>query len=410
MANKSLVFFRARVLPDSTVLLSAYLGAQAFKAVDEKPAPVLQLYRKHEPDFLFNRDDAGFFDGLSWTEAELLFEGASDLINRRKWEYRDTTAQIGQTYTYWATLKGSEEPPAGPFAVKVRHTDVWWPHAKLQARLNDLAQRYPDKVTLTSHGSTTRHRPIPSIQIGRQPPEIALVGAIHPGESGPELIIPVLERLLENDRPLLEKVGLAALPSVNLDERERQVEGYPPYLRTNANGVDLNRNFPAQWESVEHGYGLVSSDRDAVTYRGPFAASENETRAVIAFMETLRPKAVFSMHCLAGICAPVFLTTRSGEHDPAFQAACDAWTRPYTDGYYGERREPVIKYACSAGGLAHWLYLQSGVPCFDLEWDNDEATRGCINDLTTPQMIDDCARRHYEGVRTLLQSRIASPA
>ncbi len=405
MANKSLVFFRARVLPDSTVLLSAYLGAEAFQAVAGHPTPVFRLYRQHQPDFLFNRDYDDFFDGLPWTGAELLFEGEASLINRRKWEYRDTTARVGETYTYWVTLKGSEGPPAGPCAVKVRDTGVWWPYAKLQTRLDDLARRYPESVTVASHGPSTRQRPIPSVQVGRQPPEIALVGAIHPGESGPELIVSVLERLLECDRPLLEKVGLAALPSVSLDERERQVEGHPSYLRTNANGVDLNRNFPAEWESVEYGYGLISSDRDAVTYRGPVAASENETRAVIAFMEALRPKAVFSMHCLAGICSPVFLTSRSGEHDPAFQAVCDSWTRPYTEGYYGEKREPVIQYACSAGSLPQWLYLQSGVPCFDLEWDGDEATRGCINDLTTPPMIDDCARRHYEGVRALLQSR-----
>ncbi|HWL52169.1 MAG TPA: M14 family metallopeptidase [Chthoniobacteraceae bacterium] len=406
MASKSLTQFRARVLPDSSVLLCAYLGAEAFKNRESAPPPVFRLYRRHEPDFLFNRDYADFFDGLSWTGADLLFEGEAALLNERKWEYRDTTAQIGQTYAYWATLKGSETPPAGPCAVKVRHPEVWWPYAKLEERLNRLAQRHPDAVTLTSHGSSTRQRPIPGITIGRQPPEIALVGAVHPGESGPELIVPVLEQLLEHERPLLEKVGLAALPSVSLDERERQVEGCPHYLRTNANGVDLNRNFPAEWETIEYGYGLISSDRDAVTYRGPFAASENETRTVMAFMETHRPKAVFSFHCLAGICSPVFLTTRSGADHPVFQEACEAWTRPYAEGYYGQMREPAVKYACSAGSLPHWLYLQSGVPCFDLEWDGDAATKGCINDLTTPEMIDDCARRHFEGIRAVLQSRL----
>lgn len=406
MASKSLIQFRARVLPGPVVRLTAYLGTEVFKNRQNAPAPVFQLYRKQEPDFLFNRDDASFFDGLPWSEAALLFEGEADLLNERKWEYHDTTAEIGQTYAYWVNLKGSTTPPAGPSAVKVRHPDVWWSYAKLQERLDRLAARHPDLVTLATHGASTRHRPIRSAVVGRQPPEIALVGAIHPGESGPELIVPVLERLLECDRPLLEKTGLAALPSVSLDERERQVEGYPPYLRTNANGVDLNRNFPADWEAVEYGYGLISSDPDALTYRGPFAASESETRAVMAFMEATRPKAVFSFHCLAGICSPVFLTTRRCDHDPAFQAVCDKWTRPYTHGYYGEAREPAIKYACSAGGLPHWLYRKSGVPCFDLEWDRDPATQGCINDLTTPEMIDDCARRHYEGVRAVLQSRV----
>jgi len=241
-------------------------------------------------------------------------------------------------------------------------------------------------------------------RIGNRVRCIALIGLIHPGESGPELIVPVLERLLENESALLERCGVAAFPLVNADGRERQVAGVPHYLRTNAHGVDLNRNFPADWEQVETGYGLVSSDPDALTWRGPAPASEPETRAVMQWLKETRPEAVFSMHCLASICSPVFLASRRAEGDAAFTERSMRLLRPYTAGYYGDpAREPALRFAGSAGGLSHWLYREGAIPAFDLEWDRDEATRPCINDGTTPEMVEACARAHYHGIRAVLK-------
>ncbi len=403
MAEKQLYRFKATNTPEG-VRLCAYLGNEPFIANPKQESAKVRLWRKALPGFHFNGHGVEFFEGLERDRATLLFDGPLPLINHRKWEYLDTTAQIGQTYAYWA--QGEAPPASGPAYVKVRHPEVWWPEAKLRERLDQLA-RTPG-ARLLSLGETTGGRPLPGIALGNRERQIAFVGLIHAGEAGPELIVPILERLAKEEPELLQQVGVAALPSVNLDERERQVAGFPPYLRVNRNGVDLNRNFPAAWEEVEYGYGLVSSDPDAVTYRGPRPASEVETRAVIRFMEEERPLAVFSFHCLASICSPVFLTTREGEKEAAFAARCEALTTPYLAGYYGEARQSPVRFACSAGSLPHWLFEQSRTPCFDLEWDNDPATRGCINDETTPEMVAQCAQQHFEGTRALLRTLAAA--
>ena len=49
-------------------------------------------------------------------------------------------------------------------------------------------------------------------------------------------------------------------------------------------GIDLNRNFPQGWDSTCSGSTTESSN----TFKGPFAASEAETEALIAMSDTLR--------------------------------------------------------------------------------------------------------------------------
>ncbi|MHB9110916.1 MAG: M14 family metallopeptidase, partial [Armatimonadota bacterium] len=241
------------------------------------------------------------------------------------------------------------------------------------------------------------------LHVGNRDRCIALVGTIHAGESGPELAIPAVERLLAEHPALLARAGIALLPNVNVDERERMARGCPWYLRTNARGVDLNRNFDADWEQVDYSYGLVSSDPDAVTYRGPGPHSEPETQAVAAFLHAAAPRAVLAYHWLAGITGARFLAPRAAANDDAYAAACRRLVEPFVAAFYPEQRwQASLIFSTSAGSLPNYVYRTFGVPAFDLEGDDNPDEQPAVVDQTTPELLRMYQERHYRGLNALL--------
>ena len=364
----------------------------------------IRVYRLETPHVVFGEDYAEYFDGLSHAGAAKIFEGPLPVMNGRKFEYTDKSVKTGTVYAYWVSSTRGD-PPAGPLPVKVRDPEVWWPAEKLQARVAALAKVHPHLVKLRACGRTVRGRRLTGIVAGVTGPTLALVGAVHPGESGPELMVPALERLLEEDRALLAKVRVAALPSVCLDERERLAQGNPWYLRLNANGVDLNRNFDADWDRVEKAYGYISSDPDALTYRGRAAGSEPETAAVATFLHKADPAAVFSYHWLASIAGCGFLAPKIADGDKEYDARARALVTAYTRGFQGDRRKTDRpRYLCTVGSLPTWCYRHGGIPCFDVEGSRKRPVEeSAATDKTTRTMLHEYQQRHYRGIVSVLE-------
>lgn len=409
MAQKHLMELDVSV-EEGSVYLRTYKSTWSFSAGKtgaSDPFRVIRVYRMDTPSFSFNNDYAEYFHGLSWCEAELIFEGPLLAGNNRKFVYVDKDVVVGKTYAYW--MAAAEGEPVGPAPVKVRDPEVWWSQARIGSEIAELKARYPKIVNVETIGRTVRGKEIQVLRVGPARPCIGLVGAVHAGESGPELMLPAIASLLANHGELLSRVGIVAIPAVNADERERLARGVPWYLRTNANGVDLNRNFPADWESVNYMYGLDSSDPDSVTYRGASPGSEPETQALMEFFRKNPVTILYSFHCLASICGMTFLAPISTKADVESAKRCQDFAVCYAGSMVpglSFKTEQVFAFGTTAGSLPTWCHQQIGTPALDIEICGvlePEALIQCRADQTDRNLLRDYQKRHERGLLAVLQ-------
>lgn len=171
--------------------------------------------------------------------------------------------------------------------------------------LRTLARMYP-KVTRYYHiGRSQADRPIPALRItssiGKMENKVAILfnGAHHANELlSTEHCYDILYHIL-NDyqkyQKYLRHVVIWFVPIVNPDGSHSFWHKSIGSGRKNAyKGVDLNRNYPFQWNS-----GIPkasSSERSSPYYRGSSPASELETKAMMKLARTQRFVASISFH------------------------------------------------------------------------------------------------------------------
>ena len=107
------------------------------------------------------------------------------------------------------------------------------------------------------------------------PVQMVILGQMHGSEPGGRRVI---KELAATEPPT--GVGMWLILSLNPD-------GAAQRRRANANGVDLNRNFPVRW---------LQNGRGTPFWSGPEAASESESKGMMGFLDEVRPTAVISYH------------------------------------------------------------------------------------------------------------------
>jgi len=126
-------------------------------------------------------------------------------------------------------------------------------------------------------GRSVEGRPITVIRRGDPGgARVLAVGAIHGNEADG---VAVIDRLATE--PVPDGVELWLVRSMNPDGQAGQI-------RQNANQVDLNRNFPQNWD--------VLGEPGFWQYGGSAPASEPETRVMVALGEAIRPHVILWYH------------------------------------------------------------------------------------------------------------------
>ncbi|MEB3245460.1 MAG: M14 family zinc carboxypeptidase [Vampirovibrionales bacterium] len=233
----------------------------------------------------------------------------------------------------------------------------------------------------TTHtiGTSVQGRPLRLTLLGAgQPPEAPLrvlyIGAFHGDEAiSARLLEQFLAECQKNPGQMPKLTGpIGILPMLNPD-------GVAANTRTNANGVDLNRNWPTQNWRQNH------EQPGSAYYGGAQPASEPETQALLACIEQLKPQIIVSIH------SPYRVINYDG---PAPQTLALAEAMAACNGY------PVtasIGYP-TPGSFGTWAGLEQQIPTLTLELpDLNEPSPGYP---ATPDALD--ARVWQENAPALM--------
>lgn len=153
----------------------------------------------------------------------------------------------------------------------------------------------------TSHyksvqGNELVHREFTPSNKQRPNARVLVIGGVH-GDEFSAISIGYLWMHAMQDNPDAVDHHWLFLPLANPDGLYRQ-----PSTRTNANNVDLNRNFPTpDWEELALKYWESHARKNARRYPGTKPASEPETQWQVDIIKTFQPDAIISIHAPYGL-------------------------------------------------------------------------------------------------------------
>lgn len=162
---------------------------------------------------------------------------------------------------------------------------------------------------------------------------VLIIGVVHGDEPQGEFLI---NNFLKNN-PLPQNILF--IPSLNPDGQKQET-------RTNANEVDINRNFPTQnWELTERNR----------YFGGETPASEIETKFAINIVEKYAPKLIITVH------TPFKIVNFDGNARKISEKIGEIFNYPV---------EESIGYP-TPGSFGTWAGVEKNIPIITIEMDEE---------------------------------------
>ena len=219
---------------------------------------------------------------------------------------------------------------------------------------------HPAKIPWQHHRTTSRKRPLIFARFGSSPDNCTLfLGGVH-GDETPTIYVLLKFADYIMDNPLLfrDKCIIIA-PLVNPD-------GFfsKPQRRVNANGVDINRNFPTRDWAAKARRHWELSHRNKRYDPGEKAGSEQETAFQVALIKRFKPHKILSVHSPLGI---YDYDGPSSDLD-SFEQWLDSISR--------ETDHPLKKFGYFPGSLGNYAGRERNIFTLTLELKSSEPRKG----------------------------------
>jgi len=308
----------------------------------------------------------------------------ADVDRLESWGVR-VDAREGRTATVYATAAQRERLAAEGFAPvalpRPKSLADYPPFEEVVETLEAYAGAYPEICRLEEIGRSTLGREIVALRITDRPeveedePEVKVVSTIHGDEPfGTALCLDLIDRLLGGYgvdaavTELIDETDIRVLPILNPD-------GYAGGTRTNATGVDLNRDFPRY--PGEFAAGTVYDGAPVLT-----AGRAAETAAAMAWIA--ENSFVLSAQLHTGALVANYPYDDDGLPTGVYQAAPDDLVFRELAMTYSALNPPMFASEVFAGGItngAAWYVVRGGMQ----DWNYRYA--GCM-ELTFELGVD----------------------
>ncbi len=304
------------------------------------------------------------------------------------WESADAAAEV-----FFADAKNAV----------VDHSARDYSYAEMEEDLSILAAAYPSLFSYRSFGKSLDGRELYVAILGNPNAEKSVL--VSAGIHGREYLTPLLamkqiefylqyyevgdyggtdyRTLLDSclfyivpmsnpDGIMLSQEGLSSLRSAELRATvqavyardkakgytsQTDIDEYLKFWKANARGVDLNRNFDAQWESYRKG----EYEPCHKNYKGPSAASEPETQALAALTESIAGlQAVLCIHSQGEV-----LYWDCGQNAPLHDA-----TLAFTNAIAASNGYEVVMEQNNDASFSDWCALNKDLIAVTVETGN----------------------------------------
>jgi predicted deacylase len=204
-------------------------------------------------------------------------------------------------------------------------------------------------------GYSVERRPLEVYTFGNGEHERMIVAGIHGGDEWNTVTLAnqLIKYLDQNPDEVPSNVALYILPNLNPDGEAR---AHNKYGHLNSNGVDLNRNFPVNWQK-DWDRGGCWNYLPSTGGTGP--GSEIETQALLNFIEDHKIEAMISYHSAA---LGIFPGGLPWDENATRLAQSIAEVTSY--------RFPPIDTGCAYSGTLADYAVSKGIAAVDLELTN----------------------------------------